>query len=303
MTESPPPAPSDLRHLLNFSQVNAARSFTFLAIGALSGLLIAGFGLFTAKGTSVHAVPAEDMALINQRPILKTDFVNQVEGEFGPPFSASTMAQREKVLRDMIREELYVQRGMELDMPGSDPDTRNALVAAVEQQVVAEATTQSPTDAQLRAYYTAHADHYAGEGTMTVVDYKAPDAVSAAAAAKAMAGGASAAAVAALFHLTDTRKTNGEEFYFAARIHLGDPLFNAAKALKSGQASAPITTPDGVHVLAMTANKPPVQQSFADARDKVLGDYKKDAETRLETAELAYLKGKADILIAPGYSQ
>ena len=58
----------------NPRRVNPLRSFVFLGVGTIVGLAIAGYGLFTAKGTVTHSVPSEDLALINQRPILRTDF-------------------------------------------------------------------------------------------------------------------------------------------------------------------------------------------------------------------------------------
>ena len=55
----------------------ARRSTLMMAGGAILGLVIAGYGLFTAKGTVVHRVPPEDAALVNQRPILMSDLIAQ----------------------------------------------------------------------------------------------------------------------------------------------------------------------------------------------------------------------------------
>src|SRR3974377_825048 len=46
------------------------RSMLFLTLGALLGLAIAGYGLFTAKGIGSRSVPPQDLALVNERPIL-----------------------------------------------------------------------------------------------------------------------------------------------------------------------------------------------------------------------------------------
>jgi hypothetical protein len=100
----------------------------------------------------------------------------------------------------------------------------------------------------------------------------------------------------------DTRRTNGEEFYFAARIHLGAPLFDAARRLADGQSSSPILQPDGLHVLVMQHNSPPVPLSFADARERVLADDKHEAEQRLQGATERFLRGKAEITIDKAYA-
>ena len=107
-------------------ELNVRRAVLLYAAGALAGLGIAGYGLFTASGTTTHSVPPEDMALINQRPILRSDFITQLETETGKTFGSPRRAQKLRVLDEMVREELRVQRGLELDYAETDQDTRNA---------------------------------------------------------------------------------------------------------------------------------------------------------------------------------
>jgi len=47
----------------------------------------------------------------------------------------------------------------------------------------------------------------------------------------------------------------------------------------------------------------PAERSFAQVRDAVLQDFKKDATARVESANLQYLKSKADIQLAPEFRQ
>ena len=285
------------------------RSLVIFGAGAAIGLLAAGFGLFTAKGTAVRVVPPEDVALVNQRPILLSDFNNQLEAQYAVPLGQISPAERRSTLNDMIREELFVQRGLELDMPASDPDTRAALVGAVEQQVLANVTAQKLTEAQLRAYYEAHKDRYASEGTLALHDLVVSASVGSAGqamstaqqAAQALRRGEPISAVSARYGLKDSGKVNGEEFYFAAKIHLGDRLFDVAKALADHAVSAPSPQPDGIHIIVMDHNSPPVAQSFDAAAARVQLDYDKDLRARMTKGELNYLKGKADILLAPAY--
>ena len=275
----------------------ARRSTLMMAGGAILGLLIAGYGLFTAKGTVVHRVPPEDAALVDQRPILMSDLIAQVESTYSAPFAATTLEQRRAVLAAMIHEELYVQRGLELDFPGTDPDTRNALVAAVEQQAVADATTELPTERALERYYQTHKVSYATEGSMLVEDFRVTDEATARRAIEALRKGAPPAGVVRELALTSGPE-RGEDFYFAAKIHLGDALFAVAQSMADGAVSDPVALADGIHVLRMIKNTPPVPRDFAHAREQVLGDYKRDAAAKLRTADEKYLYGKADIQIA-----
>src|SRR5579863_2954060 len=145
------------------SKPQVRRSMLFFALGALIGLVIAGYGLFTAKGTRSHSVPPEDLALVNNRPILRSDFMTQVQTQFTLPFAQSTPAQRRQVLEDMLAEELQVQRGLEIDLPSFDPDVRSALVAGVELEISADVLAQQPTEAQLRSFYASHLGKYVSE--------------------------------------------------------------------------------------------------------------------------------------------
>ena len=284
------------------------RALILCGIGAAIGLGIAGFGLFTAKGTVTNVVPPEDVALVNQRPILQTDYAAQLESQFAEPLSQATRAQKQQVLNDMIREELYVQRGLELDMPGTDPDTRTALVAAVEQQAAADAASSQPAEAQLRAYYAAHKDKYSSDGRMTLRDlvfvqhYAGDSAIQAAkSAVQALRSGQLVDAVMQKFGLKDTGKVNGEEFYFAAQIHLGDALFQVARNLASGQVSDPVLAADGPHILVVVGNRPPIPESYETAKENVASDYKRDLAARLQGDEERYLRAKAQILIRRDY--
>lgn len=284
----------------------AARSTLLMAVGALVGIAIAGYGLFTAKGTVTRHVPPEDVALVNQRPILLSDFIAQAESTYAVAYADVTPAQRKAVLEAMIHEELYVQRGLELDFPATDPDTRNALVAAVKQQAVADATTMQPGEEELRRFYEAHRADYSTEGTMSVQDLvfaaepgaAAQTLASAEAAAQALRTAAVPEEAIKRYHLRDLRENRNEDFYFAAKLRLGDTLFAAARSMMDGSVSAPIVLDGNVHILRMLHNTAPVARNFAAAREQTFSDYKRAEAARLRAADEQYLYRKAVIQIA-----
>ncbi len=295
------------------SEVNPRRSLILFAIGATLGLVIAGFGLFTAAGTKISGVPTEDVALINGRHILRSDFITQVQIESAQPFEKTTREQRQKVLNEMMDEELLVQRGLEVDLAASDPDVRMAEVNGVQLQVDADVLAQQPSDEQLRAYYESHKDKYAAEGIMALRDLVIkPDDNTTAEQAREKAGKAADAFrkgsdgdnVAATYSLKDSGKLDrGDLFDFAVRIKLSPTLYAAAAKLSNHQASDPIEEGGELHVLLMDKRQAPPERSFTEARDAVLQDFKKDEQTRVENANLAYLKSKADIQLAPEFRQ
>jgi hypothetical protein len=96
----------------------------------------------------------------------------------------------------------------------------------------------------------------------------------------------------------DSGKVSDEEFYFAAKIHLGDGLFEVAKGLSDGAVSTPTRQGDALHVLYMVKNKKPLLFDFSAARDRVLNDYRNDAIAHLRTRDATFLRRRANVLIA-----
>ena len=282
----------------DFTQVHPVRGLTLTAIGAVLGLGLAGYALFTAKGVSTLVVPPDAVAVVNQQPIARIDYLG-IFKTLGEDPETATPQRRREVLDTMIREELFVQRAKELDVAGVDSDVRAAMVAAVEQQTAASALATRPSDAELRAWYDAHKSDYASEGRLVLRDLVFPTLASATSAIAALRRGAVSDAVLTRLGGRDTGRVRGEEFYFAARIHLGEALFAQAKTLSEGQVSAPLPQADGVHVLVVARNLKPVVASFDAARGQVLSDFIKAAITRFEHADEHFLRKRANILIAP----
>lgn len=279
-------------------QASTRRSLLLCGAGAIIGLAIAGFGLFTAEGTRTFVVPPEDAAVVNNVPILMADFVDQLRSLYDVSLSQAMPEQKKKVLDDMIREELYVQRGVELGLPSDDTDVRQALVGGAQAAVSQDAMTARPSEEELHAWYDAHKETYAGEGQMTVQEFVLPGA-DAGGTAKIVTALRNGASPASLELKGSGRVADGAEFYFAARLHLGNALFAAARAMRDGDVSDPVVQPDGVHILAMKRNQPPLPVRYEDAQDRVLRDFLGDKAARLQASNERFLRTRADIKIAP----
>jgi hypothetical protein len=268
----------------------------------VAGLAIAGQGLFSARGTRIAGVPAEDVALVNQSPIVLSDFQAQLRALYDVSPSQATPAQKRAVLDGMIREELYVQRGIELGLQNDFVEVRNALVSSVEAQQDIDANATVPTEQELHDFYQRHLDKYLPEGEMTMTDYVAPDMASAQRAVlTARSGGDVSMAMTAAGLRSSGATDDGDEFYFAAALHLGQQLFAVAKRLRTGEVSDPVMAGGRVHVLAMRKNQLPVAAVYADARDRVLADYRTDMIARLRAGTDRFLRQRADVQIATGF--
>ncbi|MFT4077437.1 MAG: peptidyl-prolyl cis-trans isomerase [Asticcacaulis sp.] len=286
-----------LNSALKLDTVSPHRSLIFCAIGAVAGLAIAGFGLFTSSGTRTSMVPAQDVAVVNGVPILMTDYVSNIQSTYQVPLSQATAKQKKDMLETMIREELYVQRGIELGLPTDSTEVRSALVTGVESMQTTDVISMPVSDQELQAWYQAHMAQYNTEGTMRADDYVTPDLATAEAGVQALRAGRPVPAglkKSLLF-------ADGNEFYFAAQIHLGPELFKAAAPLKNSEVSTPVKTADGYHVLVMVLNDPPVAQPFDSIRDRVLQDVNEAKSNHLMKSAGAFLRKRADVLIAKGF--
>ena len=284
------------------------RSLVLFACGALIGLAFAGYSLFTAKGTRTSAVPPEAMALINGRPILRSDFTTQVQTQFSLPFDQSTPAQRSQVLHDMIAEELSVQRGVEIDLPSFDPDVRAAMTAGVELEVTASVLAQQPTPEQMRQWYGAHKEKYASDASYRLLDFVARigptrDAAKAAAdaaqAVAALRSGRSPELVAKGLGLEDSGRVDaGTVFDFAAKAKLEAPVYAAASRLAAGGVSDPVAAADGVHVVVMIEHHASVPQAYEAVADRVWADYKQEAKDQVLRSNVDFLRSRADVQLS-----
>jgi len=312
-----PARPRRLARLFAAFARRPLRPITLPALGAVVGLVIAAVGLFRLAPLPVTTVPPGYAALVNQRPILTSDFMTQTQVETGVPYEQATPAQRRQVLHEMIDEELLVQRALALDMPELGVEVRDALADAVNTEVAAPVLARPPSDAELQAFYRAHLSDYAAEGTMQLRDivlhvggFENVDQSIGQASADAeeaiyqLRSGAALDYVMQHFGFVDSGRVNNEDqIDFFMKLHLGPDLFKAAASLSDGQVSEPIVQSDGVHVLVMEHRRPPRYPDFEAARNRVYEAYRKEQTNAAEQENLKFLRGNAQILLAPGQSK
>jgi hypothetical protein len=293
------------------------RTLLLPVLAIVLGLLVAGLGLFRPAPRQLLVVPAGYVALVNQKGILFSDFITQTQVESSKPFSESTPTERSRVLREMIDEELLVQRAVVLDLPETTNEVRSSMVSAVNAQVAAPVLAYVPTDAELRAFYDRSRQSYTTPGSMTVHDlvlhvggYQNADQsptqaqADAAEAVYQLRAGASLDHVMEHFGLADSgRMDNNDQPDFAVKLHLGDKLYQVASMLRDGEISDPVLEADGVHILVMVHHDFPKVAEFNAVRDRVYLDLRSAETSRATQENLNLLRGQAQILLAPGQSE
>jgi len=287
---------------LRADKVSNTRAMVCYAAGVVIGLILGGIGLFNARGTTTNTVSEENLAVVNQRPILRSDFVTQLENETGVPFAETTREDQLRVLDEMLREELFVQRGLELDFAETDQETRYALYAIVEQQILAGVSIGKASDEELKAYFDNNKEQFKTEGKMDVHHLVLPenDSAKAMQAVQALRDGASLDDVKQRFGLTEGEYYSAE-FYYLAKIHLGETVFPRVETLDSGQVSDPIKTDDGYHIVQVISNNKPQQQTFEEAKSNLQTVYYKNEKNRVMNNMMNFLRNRSTILIADDY--
>ncbi|HUN24991.1 MAG TPA: peptidylprolyl isomerase [Steroidobacteraceae bacterium] len=287
------------------------------ACGVVLGLAAAGASLFRPVARPLTSVPPGYVALVDQKGVLMSDFIAQTQSETGADFADTSPQERRRVLREMIDQELLVQRALVLDLPETTTEVRETMASAVNAQVEAPLLALEPTDAQLRAFYDAHRARYTLGGTMTVHDlllhfggYADADQtlaqaeVDAAEAVYQLRSGAPIDYVMEHYGFVDSgRVDNTEQLEFAAKLHLGAKLYQVATTLGDGEVSDPVAMADGVHVLVMDRRRPPRPADFDSVRNTVYSDYRAAESARARAENLRILRSQARILLAPGQSE
>lgn len=292
------------------------RPLVLLMAMSVIGLAIGAAGVVRPTHHELTYVPPGDVALVNQEPILMSDFITETEAIQGVPFDQTTPAQRAKVLHQMIDQELQVQRALALDLPEQDTDVRTVLVDSENALAAAAVLAVRPTDEQLKAFYAAHQSKYATEGSMDVtdlvlhvggfenadqtVDQAMADAEQA---AYELRSGSTVAQVMQHFGFVQNGSIQGPDPDFAAKIHLGPKLYQVATGMSDGEVSEPVADKDGVHVLIMHQRIQPIVDGFDKVRNNVYADYVEDQKKKAVQSNLALLRRKAQIILAPGQSE
>jgi PPIC-type PPIASE domain len=289
------------------------RAVLLPACAAICGALVAGLGLLH-RPAGMTAVPPGYIALVNNKGLLVSDFQALTAGITGKAFESTSAEERRRVLKDMIDEELLVQRGMNLDLPETTTEVRDAMKEAVNAQITAALKAEPPTDPDLKAYYEAHHADYSTPGSMSVRDlvlhvggYQDVDQSTAQAetdAAEAiyqLRAGAPIDRVAEHFGMADSGRADGGEVSdSAAKLHLGRKLFDAASVLRDGEVSNPLPDSDGVHVLVMQHRDAPRSADFNSVRAQVYRDYLAAESKRAQEESLKVYRREANIILAPG---
>lgn len=266
------------------SKTSPRRPTVLLVGGALLGAMLAAAGLTTSGGGG--ALPPDVVAMVNQAPIRTEDYVRMCEAVAADRRAPLEATDRQRVLDRLIEEELLVQRGLTLDLPRLDRRVRADLTQTVIDGIAGEANARQPSEEELRTFYDAHRDLFAGPGRLRVrqvfIRVTAPSDPAALAradqAAQRLRAGEAIDAVQAslgdspLAALPDAPLPPSK-----LRDYLGPTALRTALDLDVGEVSDPVRSGTGYHVLQVVERQADSAPALEDVRPQVTAELHRQA--------------------------
>lgn len=277
-----------------------------LAIGAAAGIALAVISVLAPPEPLAPGISRELVATVNGRPIRRAALERAVAGLATDLDRAVTAAERARVLERLIEEELLVQRGLAMDLPGVDPHVRSNLVGVVIETIVANAESSNANSEDLRAFYEENRDYFARPGRVSlrqifVSAYGDEGAARRRAekiARRLEAGEPFGVVVRELGDEEIAPLPAGFVSVEAAREILGPTALASALRLEPGERSDVVRSGTGFHVIEMLGRRNAETPPFEQIAESVEGEYRRRQGERALRETLDDLRDGAEVRVA-----
>ena len=281
------------------------RSEWLLAAGAVAGLATAAASLLAGPGAPL---PPGAVARVNGTVIRSEDLERLLAGLASDRRTPPTAADRALVLDRLIEEELLVQHALALGLAKSDRRVRADLVSAVLGSLAAANDGWAPDEEEVARFYAENRDYFAGPGRLRVrqvfvaIDGAGEEAARerAARATERLRAGEPIEAVRADLGSAEVAPLPDALLPPAKlREYLGPSALLAALDLAPGQASAPVRSAQGWHVLSLVEREAGGAPPLAEIAPQVRAELRRREDDRVLREQLDQLRADADITLAP----
>lgn len=238
-----------------------------LIAGAALGL---GIAMWSALGVGASVERYGDaIAFVDGTPISRTAYDSAVEGLASAKRNGLSDAERREALDRIIDEELLLHRALELGLGESDPPSRKALVNAMLQFSIAEASKRTPTDEQLAQFYAERPKLIAPQPMLTVLAVSLPRAESESAQRlkAAVERGVAFDAAARQANAETVLLPGGAVIPAKIAEYAGATIRDMALSMTKGQTTGPVVIRDRlvfIHLVDRTESPPPPLDSVRD---------------------------------------
>jgi len=142
------------------------RPVALLALGAMSGIVLALANLLSPSGT--EALPEGGLVRVNGTVIRESQYERAVAALASDRRSALSPADRRHILDRLIEEELLVQYGLALGLAERDRRVRSDLVSAVIASQLASVDGIMPSNDEVLAFYRENESFFRPSGRLRV---------------------------------------------------------------------------------------------------------------------------------------
>ncbi|MFV8749985.1 peptidylprolyl isomerase [Nannocystaceae bacterium ST9] len=267
-------------------------------LAMLVGASLALLGLFVELDAPAPRVPAGAVAIVDGTPIPEADYERALAALAADLRRPLTDADRRHVIDRLIDELLLVEHGLALGLVRSDPYLRTAVSRAVLDRVQAEvATGEAASELELRSHHRAHPERFAATDRIALDGLFFRTLDDAARAREQWVRGEprrtfAARALRPALALPSTPLPPGK-----LRDYLGPRASELALALEVGQISEPIAVEGGAWLLECRARTLGRARPFAEVRELVEADLRREREDQALRERIAALRDAAVIVI------
>jgi parvulin-like peptidyl-prolyl isomerase len=273
-----------------------------LVVGVVGGFVLVAFG---ALAPALRDLSHDVVARVNGKTITAEELAFALER--GGKAEAVTRERRLEVLRQLIDQELLVQRGVEIGLLEADHTVRKTIAMAMIDAVVAEVLAREPAEEELQVFYQAHLAVFTTPPhayVQRIFCKREGDRTNAYARAEQ--------AREALVHgvgFQEVRAWYGDEDYVilpdgltplpVLRRLLGPTLGEALLGMKAGEISTVLSTAAGYFVLRLVDWQAEQAQPYETVRQEVRAEYLRRKRDEALQQYLDRLRREATIVLSP----
>lgn len=269
---------------------------TYLLLAGAGLGLVAAMWSALGVGSSIERF-GDAIAVVDGTPIARAVFDSAIEGLASAKRNPLTEAEKREALERIVDEELLLQRALELGLGESDPPSRKALVNAMLQFSIAEASKREPTDADLVRFYAERPKLIAPQPLLTVrgVSFTLKDEARAGAFKAALDKGVAFEQAVKQVGAEGLLLPNGPVIPAKIAEYAGGTFRDTALSLQDGQTVGPIGIANRlvfVHLIARSETPPPPLEAV---KDVVAEEWRKRAAEEAFASYVDALRRKARV--------
>lgn len=250
-------------------------STALLVAGAFLGLATA---MWSALGVGQSVARYGDaIAVVDGTPISRTVYDSAIEGLSSAKRNGLSDGEKREALDRIIDEELLLHRALELGLGESDPPSRKALVNAMLQFSIAEASKRVPSDSELEKFYAERPKLIAPQPMLTLKAVSLPQAANdrAQKLKAALDGGADFDAASKQNGAENVLLPGGPVIPAKIAEYAGATIRDTALSMTQGQTVGPVAVGDRlvfIHLIERAETPPP---PLAAVHDVVAEEWQK----------------------------